>query len=349
MHDFQRSLSLVTDVSDRARATLWIGKTFQASGDKTNAQSAWQQAQSLDTIDYYSLRAADLLDKRDPFAQAPSYDLNYDLGKERDEAAGWLRLKFKLPADTDLSGPADLASDARLRRGVEYWNLGMYDEARVEFENLRDSVKGDPAGSFRLGNFLLDLGDYRSAINSLIQVLDLAGMSDYAASLNAPVYFKHVRFGLYYSDLVWPAATENGLDPLFVTSLVKQESLFEGFVHSTAGARGLMQIIPSTGASIAKQMGWPPNYSDDDLYSPYVSLRMGTYYLSADKRLLDGDIYSALAAYNSGPGNAQIWQSLAKGDPDLLLEIIRFGETRDYIRSIYQTYTVYRSLYSPMK
>jgi soluble lytic murein transglycosylase len=174
-------------------------------------------------------------------------------------------------------------------------------------------------------------------------------MDEHSESLNAPVYFKHVRYGLYYSGIVWLAAAENAIDPLFVTSLVRQESLFEGFVRSTAGARGLMQIIPTTGASIAAQMAWPPNYSEDDLYSPYISLRMGTYYFGANSRLLNGDLYAALAAYNGGPGNAQSWQGLANGDPDLLLEIIRFWETRDYIRSIYETYDIYRSLYSPMQ
>jgi soluble lytic murein transglycosylase len=154
---------------------------------------------------------------------------------------------------------------------------------------------------------------------------------------------------LYYSELIWPDATENAFDPLFITSIVRQESLFEGFVRSTAGARGLMQIVPPTGESIAEQMGWPPDYNAGDLYSPYISIRMGTYYLNANRRLLNDDIYAALAAYNGGPGNAGIWQDLAGGDPDLFLEIVRFGETRDYIRNIYTTYTIYRGLYSPMQ
>ncbi len=195
---------------------------------------------------------------------------------------------------------------------------------------------------------MLDMGLYRSAIFALRQVLTLAGMDDQSASLNAPIYFKHARYGLYYSDLIWPASRENEIDPLFTTSLIRQESLFEGFVRSNAGARGLMQIIPDTGASIATNMNWPPNYTEDDLYSPYVSIRMGTYYLNANRKILDGDIYATLAAYNGGPGNASAWKDLAKGDPDLLLEIIRFAETRNYIRGIYETYTVYRELYTPV-
>ncbi len=349
LQDFKRSLSLAADSSERARAQLWIGKTYQASGDSTSAESAWQQAQIIDTVGYYGLRARDILDGREPFALAPNYNLNYDIATERQEAASWLRVKFNLPTNTDLSGPGALASDARFRRGTEFWQLGMYGQASLEFEALREDVKNNPADSFRLGNYLLDLGVYRSAIFAIREVLTLAGMDEHAESLSAPVYFKHVRYGLYYADIVWPASTENGIDPLFVTSLIRQESLFEGFASSSANAYGLMQIIPTTGESIASKMRWPPNYSENDLYSPYISIRMGTYYLNVNRQLFDGDLYAALAAYNGGPGNAQVWRDLSKGDPDLFLEVIRFGETRNYIRGIYEIYGIYRSLYSPMQ
>lgn len=349
LQDFQRSLSLTTDPSIRARAWLWIGKAYQAGKDSTNAQSAWQQAQAIDASDYYSLRARDLLEGRPPFAPAPRYNLNYDLTAERLAATAWLRVKFTLPPDTDLSGPGTLASDSRLQRGTEFWQLGLYDEARLEFESLREAVADNPADSFRLGNYMLDLGLYRPAIEAIRQVLTLAGLEDQTASLGAPAYFSHVRYGLYYAETVWPSAAENGLDPLFVTSLIRQESLFEGFASSTANANGLMQIVPTTGASIAKDMGWPPNYSQNDLHSPYVSIRMGTYYFNTIKRLFNGDLYAALAGYNGGPGNAQIWKDVASDDPDLFLEVVRYSEPRNYIRGIYETYTIYRSLYSPMQ
>lgn len=347
--DFQQALLLAKELEDRARTLLWIGKTYAITGDKENAQSAWQQAQAVDPGSYYSLRARDLSNERAVFAAPPSMNLNYDLAAERAEAASWIRLKFNLPADTDLSNPSKLATDPRFQRGMEFWNLGEYDLARLEFEALREAVKTDAADSFRLGNSLLDLGAYRPAIFALREVLTLAGLDDHAASLTAPAYFQHVRYGLYYSDLIWPAAAENAFDPLFITSLIRQESLFEGFVHSNMGARGLMQIIPPTGASVATQMGWPPNYTENDLYSPSISIRMGTYYLNANRRLLNGDLYAALAAYNGGPGNASIWQGLANGDLDLELEITRVDETRNYIRAIYETYNIYRGLYSPMQ
>ena len=132
-------------------------------------------------------------------------------------------------------------------------------------------------------------------------------------------------------------------------SVIRQESLFEGFVKSTANAHGLMQIIPATGAQIADELNWPLGFQTEDLYRPNVSVRFGAYYLDKNRTLLGGSLYAALAAYNGGPGNAIVWNQLAGNDPDLLVEIIRFQETRDYIRIIYEIYDTYRKLYSPIK
>jgi soluble lytic murein transglycosylase len=106
-----------------------------------------------------------------------------------------------------------------------------------------------------------------------------------------------------------------------------------------------MQIIPSTGADQANKLGWPPLYEDTMLYQPNVSLRLGAHYLATNRDLLGGDLYAALAAYNAGPGNADAWRGLSGSDPDLFLETIRFAETRDYIRGIYENYRMYVQLY----
>jgi soluble lytic murein transglycosylase len=342
---FQRSLLLATKPEDRARAYLWIGITQKKLGETAAAEASWQQGQAIDPNGYYSLRARDLLLGMDAFESPPKTNLNPDLEKERRDAEAWVRIKFDLPADTALSDPGALAQDARFIRGTELWELGMYEEARVEFESLRESVKLDPADSFRLANHLLDIGLYRSAIFAAREVLTLAGLESQSASLTAPVYFNHVRYGLYYHDLILAEEERYGHDPLFMFSVIRQESLFEGFVRSRAGARGLMQIIPSTGEQIASELNWPSAYDSDDLYRPIVSVRFGAYYFDKNRRLLGGSIYASLAAYNAGPGNAIVWNKLAGNDPDLLLEIIRFQETRDYIRYIYEIFNTYRTLY----
>jgi soluble lytic murein transglycosylase len=342
---FQRGLLLSDQPEDKARVYLWIGKTQQQLGDGAAAQASWQQGQAADPAGYYSLRSRDILMGRAPFESPASTNLDPDLEKERKDAEAWLRVTFGLPPETDLTGPGDLAQDPRFVRGTELWELGMYEEARAEFESLRESVSMDAVASFRLANHLLEIGLYRSAVFAAREVLTLAGLESHAASLTAPAYFNHIRYGLYYHDLVIAEAQRYGIDPLFLFSLIRQESLFEGFVSSSAGAHGLMQIIPATAEQIATELGWPPAYESGDLYRPIVSVRFGSYYLSRNRDLLDGNWYAGLAAYNAGPGNAIAWRDLAGNDPDLLLEIIRFEETRNYIRFIYEIYNTYRSLY----
>lgn len=345
--NFQRSLLLATTPAEKARAHLWVGKAYQALGRESDARAAWQTGQAVDPTGYYSERQRDLLLGVSPFSINSPTRLSYDLAAEREAAMVWMRVTFGLPAETDLTAPGALAGDARMLRGREFWEMGMYNEARLEFESIRESVKDNPADSFRLASYLIDLGAYRIGIFAARQVLTLAGLESGTEALSAPAYFNHIRFGLYYPDVVFPAAERYNLQPLFLYSVIRQESLFEGFVRSGAGARGLMQIIPSTGDAIAAQLGWP-DYDSQDLYRPFISVTFGAYYLDNNLRLLNGDMYATLAAYNGGPGNAAAWQELAKGDQDLLLEVVRFEETRNYIRYIYEVFNIYKTLYNPL-
>jgi len=344
---FNRGIPLSLSAADKARGYLWLGKSQQKMGNEQAAMDAWREAQNRDPGGYYSERARELLIEQAPFTPPTASNLTPDLEAERRDADSWVRLTFNLPADTDLSGLDVLAADERVIRGTELWELGLYEDARLEFENLRAELetKQDAVGSYRLINYLLKLGLYRSAVFAARQVLTLAGLDEHTESMMAPPYFSRVRYGLYYSDLVLPDAQANGFDPLFIFSVMRQESLFEGFIQSSAGARGLMQIIPSTGGQIVSQLNWPVNYNEKDLYRPDVSIAFGTHYLANNRNLLDGDLYAALAAYNGGPGNALDWKRLAGEDPDLFLETVRFEETRNYIRNIYEIYVIYKRLY----
>jgi soluble lytic murein transglycosylase len=341
---FQRFQGIAASLEDKAAAMLWTGKTQNALGDLEAAKQTWQAAAEIDPTGYYSERARDLLHERQPFSPPESYDLGYDEQLERQRAEDWIRSGFGLPPETDLSGPGPLLSEAGLLRGVELWRLGLYDEANAEFEQLRLAWQNDPAQSYRLANFLIEIGAYRTGIQAARQVLSLANMSD-ALTMNAPAYFNYLRFGAYYSELVMPLAEEYALHPLLFYSVMRQESLFEGHVRSSAGARGLMQVIPATGQEIAADIGWPEAYSDEDLYRPLVSLLYGAHYLDKQRDLFDGNLYAALAAYNGGPGNAAAWLEQAPDDPDLFLEVIRFAETRNYLRGVSEIFAIYRMIY----
>lgn len=342
---FDRLRSSAGTLRERSSSEFWAAKSLLAQNKDDEAKTALETAAAIDPTGYYSERARDMLAGRTPFTPPEMFDLGIDLQAERLEAENWLRSQFFIPAEANLSGLGDLRDDGRVIRGAELWRLGMFAQARDEFENLRIAYENDPINTYRLANYFFEIGLYRSSILAARQVLTLAGMDD-AATVNAPAYFNHLRFATHYGDLAIPEAQDAGIHPLLLFSIIRQESFFESFAYSPVGASGLMQFMSATGRERASLLGWPPNYTDMDLLRPIVSITFGADYLSALLVYLEGDMYAALAGYNGGPGNSKIWKDLSKGDPDLFLEIVRFEETRQYITTIYEVFTIYRRLYS---
>jgi soluble lytic murein transglycosylase len=344
LNTFQRSLVLATEPMETASAWLWIGKSNQALGDEAKARTAWQNALQADPGGYYSERARSLLLGTDLITSCPVMDLAVDLPSEHLAAKDWMRSTFDLGMDIDLDTLGPLSDDPRISRGQEFWRLGLYEEARGEYEAVRLDNELDPVNTFRLIQYFLDTGLYRSAIFASRQVLQLAGL-DETATLNAPVYFNHVRYGAYYREIVLQAAADEEIDPLILFSLIRQESLYEGFIESSVGAKGLMQLMPETANQTVSHMGWPAVYVEKDIYRPLVNIKVGSHYLHQQSEGFNGDLFASLAAYNAGPGNAAAWLELSGTDPDLFLETIRFLETRQYLRSIVELDLLYRMFY----
>jgi soluble lytic murein transglycosylase len=342
---FARALVLTSEPAELAAAYLWIGKCQEAQGDISAALDSWKIAQTSDPFGHYSIRAEDLLIGQSPFTPPEDFQLDPDLTAFRLEAEAWLRETFTLAGDTNLESPGLLAVDPRFQRGLEFWALGNYIAAKAEFESMRLDYESDPAQTFRLIPALVEIGLYRSALVATTNLLKSAGLEG-ADALQAPEFFSRVRFGAYYLDWLIPVAEAEEISPLLLLSVIRQESTYEGFIDSGAGARGLMQIIPATGEQLASELNWPENYSVDDLYRPHVSLIFGANYLKKQRNLFNGDLFAMLAAYNGGPGNTLIWKELAgTDDPDLFLETVRIEETRNYIRLINEIHAVYRWLY----
>ena len=349
--NFDRALQISKNDEEVIRSNFWLGKTALAMGNGTDANFIWQKLISTDPLGYYGLRADEILNGKQPWQSQPNLMDSQPISmiKERTDAAVWLKLTASLPAEMDLLQLGTIQEDIHFIQGLEYWNMGMFEYAKGEFDQLEAQLENDPAALFSLGNYLIDIGAIKNGITALRQALTALGYDDHYQSTNVPPYFNKARYGLYYYDLVKSECEKYGLDPLLVTSLIRQESLFEGFIHSSAGARGVMQIMPATGESISANMGWPAGYSADMLYQPNVSIGLGTWYLNSNLNYLQGNIPVALAGYNAGPGNAAIWAELAGNDPDLFVEVVRYGETRDYVRGIYETYRMYQKLYTANK
>ena len=340
---FQRNAVLGVNPEDQSAALMWIGKSQQALDDTESARQTWQQAAVLDPTGYYSQRSAELALDQPVLHEPFQYSLGVDYAGERQAAEDWLQVTFSLPGDTDFASLELLGSDSRFQRGQAFWELGKYQQGRDEFETVRMNFEQDPLNTYRLMNHLLSIGAYRPAIFASRQILTLAGMDD-TQTLEAPKYFNHIRFGVYYRELVVEEANRYDFNPLLLLSVIRQESFFEGYVSSGPGARGLMQIMPATGQELADRYNWPPDYSTSDLLNPSVNLRLGTAYLDEQNDYF-GSLYVALAAYNGGPGNANIWNELSGGDSDVFLEVVRFDETRLYIKQIAEFMNLYRVFY----
>jgi len=153
-----------------------------------------------------------------------------------------------------------------------------------------------------------------------------------------------ILYPLEYETSLREQALQEGLDPALVAALVLQESTFDAGAVSAAGARGLMQIMPATGRTLARSAGM--RYRRSILHQPSTSLDFGTRYL---KGLLDrfgGRVEQALAAYNAGPHRVDAW---TQGRPEMsaeeFVESIPFTETRYYVMNILAAREQYRELY----
>lgn len=150
-------------------------------------------------------------------------------------------------------------------------------------------------------------------------------------------------YPLLYVDTIIASADAARIDAALVFGLIRQESIFDPVALSSAGARGLMQIMPATGSTLAKTLG--RRFAADSLFNPGYNIRFGTTYL---RQLLDqwnGDLVCTIASYNGGPHNVTRWQQQNIGKPfDLFVEDIGFSETRNYVKKVLANYWTYRRL-----
>lgn len=342
---FQRTLVLATNGSERAAAYLWMGKVSMARNNEDAAREEWSQAQKADPTDFYGIRAGDLLADITPFSPTLGFDLGYDLNTEKAEADSWIRENFYVAAGIDIDDMSEITNQAGFQRALAYWKLGLFGNAVSEIENLKKQYAADGLKLYQLTNLLLEMRLYRQAILTCRELLNLKGLDD-LSSLAVPVYFTHIRFGAYFRAQVAEAANTYNVDALTLFALLRQESLFEPFATSSAGASGLAQIMPATGREIADRLGWPIGYTNQDVYLAKVSIIFGASYLSRMEQFFDGNKMYALAAYNSGAGNVSSWVELSNSDPDLFVELIRFEETQNYLKQIGEYLNIYKLVYS---
>ena len=155
--------------------------------------------------------------------------------------------------------------------------------------------------------------------------------------LAVPKYFADEVYPLKYENWIIQYSKKYNIDPALLAAVILQESRFNPKATSSKGAKGLMQFMPSTGATMAKETGHWPNY---DLYDPETSIEFGAAHIRDMMVKYNNNLDAALAAYNAGTGNADLWVS--KG----ILDKIPIKETRNYVVKIKNYQTVYASMYA---
>ena len=151
-----------------------------------------------------------------------------------------------------------------------------------------------------------------------------------------------LRFPLSYSDKILENAALQKLNPAILYGLIRRESAFNENAHSPAGARGLMQIMPTTGRQIARHFNdrWRGSHA---LYDPVKNLKYGAYYYQKLLKQFNGHYAVALAAYNAGPRKVTKWLPESGAMPaDIWIETIPYRETREYVRSVLAYTLIYQ-------
>lgn len=349
---WQELLASNPTFENRTRVLFWMGKAMLARGYPDDARRFLAEAASQRPPDHYALRAGDLMTSAvisGPPATATPVSARQPLTQpspllpdERLQVEGWVA--GWAPPDPPRSGARERAlGEPHFVRGQELASIHLQAQANEEFSLAQETLARDAWALLEMAYQLLDDGQTMQAVAAANKLMAL---SPARWAGEAPVAMQRLLYPVRYGSLLETWARRYGVDPLLLAALVRQESLFSPTAASSADARGLTQVIPSTAQAIASALG-VSDFRLEDLYRPKLSLQFGAYYLAEMLRLAGGDTWMALASYNGGYGNAVRWAGGDRPiDPDLFLENVTFDETRTYLQSVARNYRFYRALYS---
>ena len=230
------------------------------------------------------------------------------------------------PVPAPEPGLAALDREPGIVRARELYHAGLLVEARREW---RDALADRPAGELRVaGRLAYHWGWYDRAIFAL-------GAARYWDDLE-------IRFPFAYRTELTTQARKQRLDPAWVFAMARQESAFNASARSSAGAMGLMQIMPATGKRIASDLN--TRLGDRwQLFDPQLNARFGTHYLRKLLDQLDDHPLLAIAAYNAGPHRVRKWLPDAGAlEADIWIENVPFHETRTYLQRVLAYTAIYQ-------
>jgi soluble lytic murein transglycosylase len=303
--------SLYPEDSNARRGRYWTGRAFDALGDGERAQQIYNEIVQADTADFYLRNAQARL-----------------RGKPALLAAAAAHAREPWPVDPALDR-ARLLTD-----------LGLDDLALSEAELVRD--KAQPRSVHALEAVVLARrGERRKSVQVIRDAFPALG-GPFQATL--PDEARRLYYPLDYQEPIRTWAKMNRLPPYLVFGIIRQESAFDAGAQSWAGARGLMQLMPSTARELAAKNGLA--WTADMLADPATNVRLGTSYFRQVFSMFDENLELSLAAYNGGPYRIKrLWQESGQGEIDRFLESLGLEESKTYVKRILVLSDSYRQLY----
>ena len=339
VEDWAKLAELYPDSSLVSYAGYWRAKTLTMLG-RGDAATALLNELANGPTDYYRLQARDLLTGQQPHRVPISLPSPDQSAQEQAEAEAGLRPWRPTEAGNLAALSPVILDHPAFQRGDALFELGLRDKALIEFETVKDDLWEDPLALYSLAIYFRDRQMGRL---SILTAARLVTLSPAKAVDETPLFIQRLNYPFIFDDIIFAEAERLGLDPALIVSLIRQESLFEFSAESIAGARGLMQVMPTTGERIIQQSDLG-NFRVDQLWTPYVNIKFGSWYLRRQLELFNDNQFAALAAYNAGSDNVAEWLQVSD-DLDIFVEAISFRESRTYIRRIYENLAAYRRLY----
>jgi soluble lytic murein transglycosylase len=338
---FERLLNIAQSTDSNADALLWIAKSSLAGGKSDAAKTTLQKLVEKYEDSYQAFRARALLRSIADGGKKPSqpYSAKWESLFAVDEtaAASGGMVDARGAAETIWQYLSDV--DERSLQRLHFLLSNQLPEAKLELDHLSRNVEKNEA-HYALAWALFQAQAYYDSIRM-------------ASSLSAPVADSaapgNVRYLLYpaaYPDLLKVSAFKYEVDPLLALAVMREESHFHETSVSASDACGLMQILPTTGKWLAQDKLGSPSFSRSDLFEPAVNIELGNYYLRYLLNKFENNPMLTVAAYNWGETNLRRWMDKApKDDFDLFVESIPADETRRYVKKVFRSYAIYRSLY----
>ena len=237
-------------------------------------------------------------------------------------------------------------SPVRLRRAEVLLAAELQEAAELELAALRQRVR-TTADRIRLASLLVQAHDYHQA-QRLIVDTELLRLARGPGPKRAPQLYT-LAWPRAFATLLEPAADRHGTPKALLYAVMREESGYRPEVRSVAGALGLTQIMPTTGARLARELG-RTLFEPGQLLDPGFNLELGALYLDRLLEQMEMRLSAAIASYNAGPRAVGDWlRERGDGEDDVWVESIPYRQTRSYVKRVLRSVAVYRALYPALR